>query len=256
MPPRKQPAEVGPDPASGILKRKEHELEQLQAEVDRLRRAAGQPEQIALSFHVLEYSRNRLEQSQVPGVAKLIGKREGDYDVFKRPEEIEALLDELQKRDLVKILSQPTVITVNRRQASFRSGGEVPTVKPASKGEVAIGYARFGTEIEVLPALVGRDTVQVDLRLGISKIDGSVPFGDGELPRLRSFWLETGVKMRLGEFWILTGPTEKRYESQLGSDGKLVEGTNEIETLIAVKPSRLEPKQAERLDTRARASKR
>ena len=64
-------------------------------------------------------------------------------------------LEALRREDMLKILSDPTLVTVSGRPAFFNSGGEFPILVPQSLGTVSIEYKKFGTQIDFVPIVLG-----------------------------------------------------------------------------------------------------
>lgn len=236
-------AAIEKNQAEALLAKKEKELALLQSEVERLRKLARREPQISLSFHVLQYSREKLNQSEVPNIATLLPNlsEKVNVPILKNSNEILALLHDLRKRNLVNVLAQPTIITVSGRPASFHSGGEIPTLK-ASADQTAIGYARFGTEIDAVPIVTGDDKVRLEVRIRVAEIDTakSVTVGDHTVPTLRARMLDTAAEMRLGETLVLGGMAEKLFETQPSEEGKKTKAASDVETIVLVTPRQVD----------------
>jgi hypothetical protein len=230
--------------AAALLARKEKELAVLQTEVEQLRKLARRQPQISLAFQVLQLSRERLKEHDIPNLKLLLRKDAGrvQLEVIENPEAVAELVDDLRKRELVKVLAEPTIVTVSGRPAHFHSGGEMPTVKAAAPANVSIGYTKFGTEFEVVPMVMANERVRLEFRLSVSEADPkkTVKVGDVAIPQLRRMSVDTGAEMQLGQTLVLSGTTEKRVESQVDAHGKTHEVTNHIETIVLVTPRRVD----------------
>jgi hypothetical protein len=230
--------------AAALLAKKEKELGRLHAEVEQLRKLARRQPQISLAFQVLQLSRERLKEHDIPNL-KLLMRKDSDavrIEVIENPKEVARLIEELRKRELVKVLAEPTVITVSGRSAHFHSGGEVPMPKPGAEPQTSVEYLKFGTEIDTVPLVVGDDKVRLELRLRVAEIDPaqSVSVGGVQVPRLRECTVDTAAELRLGQTLVLGGPTAKRVEKQADANGKTHEVTGDIETIILVTPRRVD----------------
>ena len=227
--------------AAALLAKKEKELGRLHAEVEQLRKLARRQPQISLAFQVLQLSRERLKEHDIPNL-KLLMRKDSDavrLEVIENPKEVARLVEELRKRELVKVLAEPTVITVSGRSAHFHSGGEVPMPKPGAEPQTSVEYLKFGTEIDTVPLVVGDDKVRLELRLRVAEIDRaqSVSVGGVQVPRLRECTVDTAAELRLGQTLVLGGPTAKRVEKQADTTHEV---TDDIETVILVTPRRID----------------
>ncbi len=245
---REQAAAAESGRAAALLARKEKELDRLQSEVEQLRKLARKQPQISIAFQVLQLSRERLKQHDIPNLNLLLRNAADtvQFEVIEKPQELAELVEELRKRELVKVLAEPTIVTVSGRPASFHSGGEVPALKPGAEPPASIDYVRFGTEVDAVPIVLGDDKLRLEFRLRLAEIDPkqSARIRDASIPGVRSFTVDTGVEMRLGQAVVLGGMLETRRESELGPNGKLREMRNEIQTIIVVTPRRVDLEQA------------
>ncbi|MBC8355330.1 MAG: type II and III secretion system protein family protein [Planctomycetes bacterium] len=160
-------------------------------------------------------------------------------------------IDALRQYNLVKVLAEPTLVTVSGRPASFSSGGEFPILVPQSLGTVSIEYRQFGTRVDFVPIVLGNGRVRLEVRPQVSEIDPSrsVTINNTTVPGLRTRWVDTGVEMKAGQTLALAGLIQNQIESEnvglpwlsdlpwIGSAFRRVkEQNNEIELLILVTP--------------------
>ncbi len=160
-------------------------------------------------------------------------------------------IDALRQYNLVKVLAEPTLVTVSGRPASFSSGGEFPIIVPQALGTNSIEYRQFGTRVDFVPIVLGNGRVRLEVRPQVSEIDParSVTINGTTVPGLRTRWVDTGVEMKAGQTLALAGLIQTQIESQnvglpwlsdlpwLGAAFRRVrEQNNEIELLILVTP--------------------
>lgn len=160
-------------------------------------------------------------------------------------------IDALRQYNLVKVLAEPTLVTVSGRPASFSSGGEFPIIVPQSLGTVSIEYRQFGTRVDFVPIVLGNGRVRLEVRPQVSEIDPSrsVTINNTTVPGLRTRWVDTGVEMKAGQTLALAGLIQTQVESEnvglpwladipgVGAAFRRVkEQNNEIELLIMVTP--------------------
>jgi len=168
-------------------------------------------------------------------------------------------LDALRRDNLMKILAEPTVVTISGRAASFKVGGEIPILVPQSLGTVSIEYKNYGTQVDVVPIVLGNGRIRVEVRPRVSELDDTrgVVINNIIVPGLRIREVDTGVEMRSGQTLALAGLVQNRVEAEkrgipyigdvpyLGAPFRRVEeDMNEIELLILVTPELVAPMEA------------
>ncbi len=161
------------------------------------------------------------------------------------------LIDALRRRDLVKILAEPTLVTVSGRPAFFNEGGEFPILVPQALGTVSIEYKKFGTQVDFVPIVLGNGNIRLEVRPRVSEIDPtrSIVVNGTTVPGLRVREADTGVEMKAGQTLAMAGLIQTRVESEnsgipyladlpyVGTPFRKVQETvQEIELLILVTP--------------------
>ena len=238
----------------------------------------GGVQQVLLHVKVMEVSRTKLRKmgfdwalftnnaSFVQNVAGLVS----DYSIAPGMNEVFAnggenmvgaimndsaaffgFLEALRQYDLVKVLAEPTIVTVSGRPASFSSGGEFPILVPQSLGTMSIEYREFGTRVDFVPIVLGNGRIRLEVRPLVSEIDParSVTINNTTVPGLRTRWADTAVEMNAGQTLALAGLIQTQVESQnrglpffsdlpwIGAVFRRVEEVNnEIELIILVTP--------------------
>ncbi len=164
-------------------------------------------------------------------------------------------IEALRQNDLIKVLAEPTLVTVSGRPASFNSGGEFPIIVPQSLGTVSIEYRQYGTRVDFVPIVLGNGNLRLEVRPQVSEIDPSrsVVINSVSVPALRTRWVDTAVEMKAGQTLALAGLIQTRVEAQdrgipwladlpwFGAPFRRVqEVQNEVELLIMVTPEFVE----------------
>ena len=162
-----------------------------------------------------------------------------------------AVLEALVDNQLAKILSEPKLMTVSGRPASFNAGGEFPIVVPQSLGTVGIEYKQFGTRVDFVPIVLGHGAIRLEVRPQVSELDAvnSVTIDSTRVPGLRTRWVDTAVEMKAGQTLALAGLIQTRVEATrrqvpilgdlpwAGSMFRRVsEEVNEVELVVLVRP--------------------
>ncbi|MEN6406420.1 MAG: pilus assembly protein N-terminal domain-containing protein [Thermoguttaceae bacterium] len=168
-------------------------------------------------------------------------------------------LDALRQDNLLKILSDPTLVTVSGRAANFNAGGEIPVPIPQSLGTISIDWKQYGTQIKFIPLVLGNGKIQLDVLPYISELDEthSTTINGTTVPGIRSRTADTRVEMTAGQTLAIAGLVQTRVEA--GATGlpwlsevpylNVLFGTknhviNEVELLMLVTPEFVEPMDA------------
>ena len=83
------------------------------------------------------------------------------------------LIDALEEDGLVKILAEPTLITLSGQPANFLAGGEFPVPVPQGLGTVAIEYKTFGVGLSFTPMVLSEDKINIQVTPEVSELDFS-----------------------------------------------------------------------------------
>ncbi len=125
-------------------------------------------------------------------------------------------IEALRRYDLMKVLAEPTLVTVSGRPAFFNSGGEFPIIIPQSLGTSSIEFKKFGTQIDFVPIVLGNGNIRLEVRPRVSEIDPtrSVTINSTTVPGLRVREVDTGVEMKPGQTFALAGLVQTRVEAR------------------------------------------
>ena len=160
-------------------------------------------------------------------------------------------IEALRRNDLIKVLAEPTLVTVSGRPASFNSGGEIPVIVPQSLGTSSIEYKKFGTQVDFVPIVLGNGSIRLEVRPRVSELDPSrgISINGVTVPGFKERYVDTGVEMKPGQTLALAGLVQTRTEAHnqglpwlsdlpyLGVPFRRVrEEVNEVELLILVTP--------------------
>ncbi len=203
-------------------------------------------QQVLLHVRVMEVSRTKLREH---GIDLRCG-------IVKQDKRFLGFLSALQKNQLVKVLAEPTLVTISGRSASFRAGGEFPVVVPGALGTNSIEYKTYGTEVDFVPNVLANGRIRLEVRPRVSELDlvHTTKMNKNTMPSLKVRQVDTGVEMQSGQTLALAGLIQNRVEAEnraLPILGKIpyigapfrhvAEKNNEIELLIMVTPEIVEP---------------
>ncbi|MCD4726629.1 MAG: histidine kinase, partial [Pirellulales bacterium] len=170
------------------------------------------------------------------------------------------VLEALRQDNLMKIMSEPTLVSINGQVASFNAGGEIPVPEPQSLGTISISWKKYGTQIKFVPIVLGNGKIRMDVHPEISELDDSRGYSIAgtTVPAIRLREAHTTVEMMAGQTLAIAGLVETRVECEnaglpwisevpyLGAAFRSVkEKRNEVELLILVTPELVEAMDAD-----------
>lgn len=129
---------------------------------------------------------------------------------------IQAFFDALRQEELLKILAEPILVTMNGRPAVMLSGGEFPILVPQSLGTTTIEWRDFGVRMETVPIILGDGRVRMEVMPEVSERDfaNSVTVNGTSVPGLTVRRVNTQVEMKFGQTLMLAGLLSWRQTAQ------------------------------------------
>ena len=83
-------------------------------------------------------------------------------------------IDALKQDGLVKILAEPTLVSLSGQTANFLAGGEFPIPVPQGLGTVAIEYKTFGVGLSFTPTVLSENKIVIKVEPEVSELDFSI----------------------------------------------------------------------------------
>ena len=164
-----------------------------------------------------------------------------------------ASVEALRQNNLLKIHSEPTLVTVSGEPATYLVGGEVPYTVPQSLGTTSIEFKKYGTQLDFVPIVMGNGMIRMDVHPQISELDWTVSYDTGA-PGFKTREVQTTLEMQAGQTLAVAGLLQNRTESEtkgipllmdvpyLGAIFRGVhEQNNEVEMIVLVTPEVVEP---------------
>ena len=74
------------------------------------------------------------------------------------------VVEALRQDNLMKVHSEPTLVTVSGRPAQFKVGGQFPIIVPQSLGTNTVDYKEYGTIVDFVPIVLGNGLIRRELR--------------------------------------------------------------------------------------------
>ncbi|MFD2440724.1 type II and III secretion system protein family protein [Paracoccus kondratievae] len=158
---------------------------------------------------------------------------------------IDTMINALEERGAVQILSEPTLTTVSGRRASFRAGGEIGYPINQGDGVISAAFRQYGVSIEFLPTILpnGRIAIEVQPEVSFLNHDNQVSVDGFVVPGLSVRRADTTVEVGSGQTFAIAGLYEQFSENgrrgtpgMSGLFGRSSNARQERELLIFITP--------------------
>jgi len=81
------------------------------------------------------------------------------------------LLEVLREDRLVKVLAEPTIVTLSNRPVSYHAGGQSRVAVSLGNGRAGVEYKKYGTIVDFLPVVLADQTIHLKCRVEVSQLD-------------------------------------------------------------------------------------
>jgi pilus assembly protein CpaC len=142
------------------------------------------------------------------------------FGIFNPGSTFGGFIEALKQENLLKVLAEPNLVTMNGRPANLLAGGEFPILVPNGLGTVGIQYKPFGVRLEAVPLVLSNDRVRIELQSEVSDRDlnNSVELQGFRVPALTQRRANTQVELNFGETLVIAGLIS---QSQQGGTSKV-----------------------------------
>ena len=120
-------------------------------------------------------------------------------------------IDALKEDGLLKVLAEPTLITLNGKQANFLAGGEFPVPVPQVSGgggqTITIEYKPFGVGLTFTPTVLSSKKINMQIMPEVSELDFSnaVTISGFTVPALTTRRVSSVVELADGQSFAIAG---------------------------------------------------
>jgi len=126
-----------------------------------------------------------------------------------------AVIEALQTKNLLQILSEPTLIAVNGKKASFLAGGQFPfpIVQPGQGfTAVTISFKEFGVKLDFTPVIMPNGNIHLTVAPEVSTLDfaDALTISGFTVPALSTRKAETEFELRDGQSFVIAGLIDNR----------------------------------------------
>lgn len=118
----------------------------------------------------------------------------------------------LKEEGLLKVMSEPVVVTRSGEPARIADGGEFPITVPGGLGTVTIEFREFGVILETLPIVVSPTRVKQMVKAIVSDKDeaSAITLNGTKVPGLSKREVYSTVEMNFGETMVIAGLVNTR----------------------------------------------
>ncbi len=134
--------------------------------------------------------------------------------------QFQAALKALRGLNMARSLAEPTLVTLNGKEASFKTGGSfpVPKLSGGSSGNATVSgveFEDFGVQLKFTPFTTDRDKVRLVIEAEVSTRDegGGSSISGSSIPGLEERNFNTTVELREGQTLAIAGILQSSYTS-------------------------------------------
>jgi pilus assembly protein CpaC len=211
--------------------------------------ATGHPKQVRLEVRILEVDRTKLLQlginlfnpggntnwlaatttsqyastatlsksSGVDAIGTLLTSNPLNFMLYSAKLNLGATIQDLQNKQVLQILAEPTITTVSGQKANFLSGGEFPFPMVQAGGAggapvVTIQFRPYGVKVEFTPIVNEDGTIMLKVAPEVSALDysNSVSISGFTVPAISTRRAETQVELRSNQSFAISGLLDQR----------------------------------------------
>ncbi len=135
--------------------------------------------------------------------------------VFRPDINFGAVIEALETKNLLQILSEPNLIAVNGKEASFLAGGQFPfpIVQPgAGFTAVTISFKDFGVRLQFTPVIMPNGNIHLKVAPEVSTLDftNALTISGFTVPALSTRRAETEFELQDGQSFVIAGLMDNR----------------------------------------------
>src|SRR5689334_2990914 len=169
-------------------------------------------------FQAPKFSQFQVQNGQLPSTTTNFADLLNLF-AFRPDLNIGATIKALQERNLLQILAEPNLITLEGKDASFLAGGQFPfptiTTTPtggATAPVVTVQFKPFGVKLDFTPTVTPQGSIDLKVAPEVSSLDfaNAVTLQGFVIPALSQRRAETEVVLRDGESFAIAGLIDNR----------------------------------------------
>ena len=151
---------------------------------------------------------------------------------------IDAQLQALESKGLVRTLARPNLVALSGEKASFLAGGEFPYPVPQASGgtsattTITLEFRKYGVKVDFRPVVEDNGLIRLEVEPEVSKLDPSnaIQVNGFTVPALITRNTHTVVELKNGASLAIGGLYQRDYQNDLSQ----VPGLGEIPVLSSL----------------------
>jgi pilus assembly protein CpaC len=169
-------------------------------------------------FQAPKFSQFQVQNGQLPSTTTNFADLLNLF-VFRPDLNIGATIKAMQERNLLQILAEPNLITLEGKDASFLAGGSFPfptiTTTPtggATAPVVTVQFKPFGVKLDFTPTITAQGSIDLKIAPEVSSLDfaNAVTLEGFVIPAISQRRAETEVILKDGESFAIAGLIDNR----------------------------------------------
>ena len=135
-----------------------------------------------------------------PAINSIFGFQAGDVSVT-------GFVDALKENGLIKVLAEPTLVTVSGQEASFLAGGEFPIPVAQRIDTITVEYKPFGVGLRFIPTVFNDKKISMRVAPEVSDLDftNAVTLSGFVIPSLNVRRASTVIELGDGQSFAIAG---------------------------------------------------
>jgi pilus assembly protein CpaC len=171
-----------------------------------------------------QFQAPRLSQLQPTGTQTVNFADLLNLFVYRPDLNIGATIQALQERDVLQVLAEPNLVTVEGKTASFLAGGSFPfpVLTTTSTGGsvspvITVQFKPFGVKLDFTPTVTASGAINLQVSPEVSSLDFSnaVTLQGFLIPALSQRRADTEVILRDGESFVIAGLLDNRVVQEI-----------------------------------------
>jgi len=131
-------------------------------------------------------------------------------------------LQDLEQKQVLQVLAEPTLTTMSGLPARFLSGGEFPFPVPQGTGgvtAVTIQFKPYGVKVDFTPTVNADGSIRLKISPEVSTLDytNSVSIAGFTVPALSTRRADTEVELKDGQSFMLSGLLDRRVTANMSA---------------------------------------
>jgi len=130
---------------------------------------------------------------------------------------IDASLQALEEKGLVRTLARPNLVAVSGENASFLAGGEFPYPVPQGLNQITLQFRTYGVKLNFLPTVQDNGLIRMKVAPEVSQLDqaNAVRISGVSVPGLITRRADTTVELKNGDSLAMGGLFQRNYDNSL-----------------------------------------